>query len=117
MENHNDDKKIDVLEDNIINFNNQDMNEIMETIKNKFTNIDYFFRTKDNELHIVKYNEKLKLNVNEFVNSLLKYYSLNNKNIIEGVRVKGNQNFVIIENLKQHEKIILDLSKLLSMKK
>jgi len=69
-------------------------------------------------LHIVKYNEKLNLNINEFVNSLLKYYSTKNPKITEGIKVKGNHNFTIIENMKtiHSEKFILDLTELLSKK-
>lgn len=109
---------IEILEDKIIKFNDGNINDIMETIKTKYSNIDYFIRKKDNELHIVKYNEKLNLNVNEFVNSLLKYYSTKNLKITEGIKVKGNHNFTIIENMRsQHsEKFVLDLTDLLSKK-
>ncbi|MBN1216142.1 MAG: hypothetical protein JXA99_11970 [Candidatus Lokiarchaeota archaeon] len=109
---------IEILEDKIIKFNSGNINDIMETIKTKYTDTDYFIRKKDNELHIVKYNEKLNLNINEFVNSLLKYYSTKNPKITEGIKVKGNHNFTIIENMKtiHSEKFILDLTELLSKK-
>ena len=109
---------IEILEDKIIKFNSGNINDIMETIKTKYTDTDYFIRKKDNELHIVKYNEKLNLNINEFVNSLLKYYSTKNPKITEGIKVKGNHNFTIIENMKtiHSEKFILDLTELLSEK-
>lgn len=109
---------IEILEDKIIKFNDGNINDIMETIKTKYTDTDYFIRKKGNELHIVKYNEKLKLNVNEFVNSLLKYYSTKNHKITEGIKVKGNHNFTIIENMKSSysEKFVLDLTDLLSKK-
>ena len=91
-----------------------------KTIKNKYSDTDYYIRKKDNELHIVKYNESLKLNINEFVNTLLKFYSsnINSKNITEGIKVKGNQNFSIVENMKSQfsDKFVNDLTNLLSKK-
>jgi hypothetical protein len=109
---------IEILEENIIKFNSGTINDILEMIKSKYSNIDYFFRKKDSQLHIVKYNEKLKLNINEFVNSLLKFYSKNEKlkSMTHNIKVKGNQNFCIIENVKFEQKIIDDLIKLLNKK-
>jgi hypothetical protein len=112
---------IEILEEKIIKFNSGHITDIMETIKEKYSDTDYFIRSKDNQLHIVKYNESLKVNINEFVNSLLKFYSSNNelKKILEGIKVKGNQNFTIVENMKPQfsPKFIDDLSKLLAKKK
>lgn len=109
---------IEILEERIIKFNNGNINDIMETLKSKYSNTDYFIRKKDNDLHIVKYNEKLNLNLNEFVNGLFKYYSTKpeTNRITNGIKVKGNDNFVIIENLKQQDKFINDLTILLSKK-
>jgi len=109
---------IEILEEKIIKFNNGVLKDILETLKTKYADTDYFIRKKDNELHIVKYNENLKLNINEFVNSLLKFYSANNKKIIEGIKVKGNNKFSIIENMRNEfsNKFIDDLTKLLSKK-
>jgi len=116
-----DNVNIEILEEKIIKFNSGHITDIMETIKSKYSDTDYFIRSKDNQLHIVKYNESLKLNINEFVNSLLKFYSSSNqlKPIIEGIKVKGNQNFTIVENMKSQfsPKFIEDLSKLLAKKK
>ena len=112
--------KIEILEDKIIKFNDGHIKDILETIKTKYSDIDYYIRKKDNQLHIVKYNEALKLNINEFVNTLLKFYStkMDLKPIIEGIKVKGNQNFSIVENMKSKYggKFIDDLSRLLSKK-
>lgn len=112
--------KIEILEDKIIKFNDGHIKDILETIKTKYSDIDYYIRKKDNQLHIVKYNEELKLNINEFVNTLLKFYStkMDLKPIIEGIKVKGNQNFSIVENMKSKYggKFIDDLSRLLSKK-
>jgi hypothetical protein len=109
---------IEILEEKIIKFNNGVLKDILETLKTKYADTDYFIRKKDNELHIVKYNENLKLNINEFVNSLLKFYSTNNKKIIEGIKVKGNNKFSIIENMRNEfsNKFIDDLTKLLAKK-
>lgn len=110
---------VEILEEKIIKFNNVELKEILETIKTKYSDTDYYIRKKDNELHIVKYNENLKLNINEFVNMLLKFYSSKPefRKITEGIKVKGNQNFSIIENMKYNEKFVDDLTKLLAKKK
>ena len=110
---------IEILEERIIKFNEGHIKDIMETIKTKYSNTDYFIRKKENELHIVKYNQNLNLNLNEFINGLFKYYTTkpDMKKITEGIKVKGNDNFVIIENLKLQDKFITDLTTLLSKKK
>lgn len=112
--------EIEILEETIIKFNSGTLNDIMETLKTKYSDTDYFLRKKDNELHIVKYNENITLNTNEFVNGLLKYYSSKPelKKIIEGIKVKGNDKFCIIENMKQKydEKFTNDITNLLFKK-
>ena len=104
---------IEIVEEKILKFNNGVLKDILETLKTKYSDTDYFFRRKDNELHIVKYNEALKLNINEFVNSLLKFYSMkqDSKKITEGIKVKGNTKFSIVENMKSEyaNKFIDDL--------
>jgi len=111
---------IEILEDKIIKFNAGHIKDILETIKTKYSDTDYYIRKKDNQLHVVKYNESLKLNINEFVNTLLKFYSskMDSKRITEGIKVKGNQNFSIIENMKSQfsDKFVNDLTNLLSKK-
>ena len=112
---------IEILEENIIKFNSGHITDILETIKSKYSDTDYFIRKKDNQLHIVKYNEQLKMNINEFVNSLLKFYSTKPelRKITEGIKVKGNDKFSIIENMnpKHSDKFIGDITSLLSKKK
>ena len=111
---------IEILEEKIIKFNSGHINDILETIKNKYSDTDYFIRKKDNQLHIVKYNEGLKMNINEFVNSLLKFYSTKPelRKITEGIKVKGNDKFSIVENMnpKHSDKFISDMTSLLSKK-
>ena len=92
----------------------------LEILKNKYSDTDYFIRSINNETHIVKYNENLKLDINAFVNTLLKYYSNNTqlKKITEGIKIKGNGKFSIIENMNQKfsNKFIDDLVKLITKK-
>jgi hypothetical protein len=111
---------IEILEDKIIKFNGGHIKDILETIKTKYSDTDYYIRKKDNELHVVKYNESLKLNINEFVNTLLKFYSskMDSNKITEGIKVKGNNNFSIIENMRPQytNKFVDDLTKLLAKK-
>ena len=47
---------IEILEDKIIKFNGGHIKDILETIKTKYSNTDYYIRKKDNQLHVVKYN-------------------------------------------------------------
>lgn len=110
---------IEILEDKIVKFNNIELKDILENLKSKYPDTDYYIRKKNNEIHIVKYNENLKLDINTFVNTLLKFYSQkqNLRKITEGIKVKGNPNFSIIENMKFQEKFIEDLIKLLTKKK
>lgn len=109
---------VEILEEHIIKFNDVHLNDILETLKSKYSDTDYYIRKKDNQLHVVKYNESLKLNINEFVNSLLKFYSTKpeTRKITEGIKVKGNQNFSIIENMRYSDKFVDDITKLLAKK-
>jgi hypothetical protein len=113
--------EIEILEDKIIKFNTGNIKDIMETLKSKYSDTDYFFRKKDGQIHVVKYNENLKLNINEFVNTLFKFYStkMELRKIVEGIKIKGNNNFCIIENMKSqyNQKFVDDLTGLLSKKK
>lgn len=113
--------EIEILEDNIIKFNNGDVKKIYELLSDKYSEMDYFIRRKNNNLHIVKYNEDLNLNINGFVDSLFKFYSTKKEllSICENVKIKGNDKFSVVENLKDVniEKVVNDLSDLLSKKK
>lgn len=107
-----------IIEENIMKFHNVDIKGIYELLKN-YPDTNYFIRIKDNQLHVVKYNEKLQLNVNSFVDSLFKYYSTKSKSMVENLKIKGNEKFSLIENLKPEnfEPVIRDISKLLSKQK
>ena len=111
---------IEILEEKIIRFNDCDLKDIYETIKTKYADIDFFIRKKGDDIHVVKYNEELKLNVNQFVDGLFKFYSKNPKlnRLTQGVKIKGNANFSVIEKLNPvfTDKILEDLTKLLSLK-
>ena len=45
---------IEILEDKIIKFNGGHIKDILETIKNKYSDTDYYIRKKNTELHVVK---------------------------------------------------------------
>jgi len=111
---------VEILEEKIIKFNDCDIKDIYETIKSKYADIDYFLRKKGTDIHIVKYNEKLKLDVNQFVDSLFKFYSTNEKltKLVHGIKIKGNANFSVIEKLNPiyADRVLEDLTKLLSKK-
>ena len=113
--------EIEILEDNIIKFNNGHVKKIYELLNEKYSDTHYFIRKKDNQLHIVKYNENLTLNVNNFVDSLFKFYSTSKelKPLTQNIKIKGNDKFSVIENINPHafDRIVNDLSKLLSKKK
>lgn len=77
----------------------------------------YFMIEKNNELHIVKYNEDKGFKINEFILELLKSYKNSNfKQLSENIKIKGNENFVILTNIFENNstKIKEDLIKLLS---
>ena len=63
----------------------------------------YFLIEKNNELHIVKYNEDKGFKVNAFIVELFKTYTNHNdiKNLIADIKIKGNDNFSIIANLNE----------------
>ena len=113
--------EIEILEDNIIKFNNGKVKKIYELLSEKYSDMDYFIRKKDNNLHIVRYNENLNLNINSFVDSLFKFYSTKKelKPLAHGIKIKGNEKFSVIENINPHavDRVVYDITKLLSKKK
>lgn len=113
--------EIEILKENIIKFNNGHIKNIYKLLSEKYSSTDYFLRKKNNDIHVVKYNENLKLNVNAFVDSLFKFYSTR-KDLIpltKNIKIKGNDKFSVIENVNIYsiDIIVNDLSNLLSKKK
>jgi len=113
--------EIEILEDNIIKFNNGKVKNIYKLLSEKYTGMDYFLRKKGDNLHVVKYNEHLNLNINNFVDSLFKFYSTKKelKPLAHGIKIKGNDRFSVVENISPHaiDRVVNDISKLLSKKK
>jgi hypothetical protein len=113
--------QIIILEDNIIKFENVHIKKIYELLSEKYSTTDYFIRSKDNNLHIVKYNDKLNLDINGFVDSLFKFYSTKEelRTLSNNIKIKGNDKFSVVENVNpiDVDKIVGDLSRLLSTKK
>lgn len=114
--------EIEIIEDNIIKFNNGNIKKIYELLlTEKYSGMDYFIRKKDNNLHVVKYNENLNLNVNNFVDSLFKFYSTKKelKPLVHNIKIKGNDKFSVVENVDPNaiDIIVNDISRLLSKKK
>ena len=111
---------VEVLEGKIIKFDNVQMKDIYEALNSKYADSNYFLRKKGNDIHIVKFNEELKLDVNRFVDSLFKFYGTtkNLTGISQGVKIKGNAKFSVIEKLnpKFSDKVLSDIVMLLSKK-
>jgi hypothetical protein len=84
-------------------------------------NVDtlYFTRNIDdkNELHVVKYSENAQFKLTGFVSQILKFYEKNTDFVkyLKDVKLKGNDNFVIIENTNPNliEKLKNDFNTLL----
>ena len=113
--------EIEILEDNIIKFNNGKVKKIYELLSEKYSDMDYFIRKKGNTLHVVKYNENLNLNINSFVDSLFKFYSTKKelKPLAHNIKIKGNEKFSVVENIHVNavDRVVFDITKLLSKKK
>ena len=101
----------------------------LENVKISKKSIWYIMVEKlDNELQMVKYNNKEGVNLNKFVNELKSYYITKHSNdkkickLIEGIRVDGNDKYSMINNIplvtvdgkKMISIITEDLIKLLS---
>lgn len=92
--------------------------EIVDYLSNN-DNVFYYTRLlkEGNELHVVKYNDKAYFKINSLISQLFKFYDGNNKtkSLIEGARIKGNDKFIIIENMnvKLSDRLKVDLNRLL----
>lgn len=74
----------------------------LENIKIPKKKIWYIMIEKqDNELQMIKYNNREGFNLNEFLTQLKEYYSHDNKmeNFIEKLEIDGNDKFSIIKNI------------------
>jgi len=79
----------------------------------------YFTRLlkEGKEFHIIKYNENAFFKINSLISNLFKYYDSKKetKFLIEGTKIKGNEKFIIIENINHNlsHRIKTDLNNLL----
>jgi hypothetical protein len=74
----------------------------LENIKVSKQKLWYILIQKqDDELQMIKYNNKLGVNMNMFVEKLKKYYSENDdiKEHIKNLTIDGDNNFSIIKNI------------------
>lgn len=96
-------------------FTFDDINKILS----KKDDILYYTRIMEdkNEFHLIKYNENASFKIQSFGTQLLDFYSKNSqtKNIIKDIKIKGNDNFAILENISSEliEKLKDDFNKLL----
>lgn len=92
------------------------LDEINKILENR-QDVIYFTRFMDNQLHIIKHNNSGFFDVQKLIESLFKHYEKNsNLNILlNGIKIKGNNNFSIIDNISEKliEKIKYDLNNLL----
>lgn len=92
------------------------LKEIGKILENR-EDILYYTRIVNNELHLIKYNKEGFFNSQKLIESLFKHYEKNDilKNLLSGTKIKGNDNFSIINNVsdKLIEKLKDDLNKLL----
>lgn len=89
----------------------------IEKILEERNNILYFTRIVKDELHLIKHNKDGFFSSQKLIESLFKHYEKNDnlKVLLSGVKIKGNDNFSIINNIPEKliEKIKHDLNKLL----
>lgn len=102
---------VDSKEFKVIHFTQEfSHSEIVEYLKDK-ENILYYTRTlkEGKEFHVIKNNNNAFFKLNILESELLKQYEKIDefKNFIKDVRIKGNINFAILENI--HPKIILKM--------
>jgi hypothetical protein len=92
--------------------------EIIDYLKER-KDIFYFTRTlkEGSEFHLIKVNNNGYFKINEFQNQLLHQYSkyVELSPLLKDIKVKGNSNFIIIENISFEllNRIKFDLTSLL----
>lgn len=87
----------------------------LENIKVSKQKLWYILIEKqDNQLQMIKYNNKSGVNMNMFMNKLKDYYKTNNdiKDIIDKLEIDGNDKFSIIKNIPD---IVVNNKKLITI--
>ena len=105
---------------NIIHFSGDDislneLSNIMNEKKEQYYTVNFNNR---NELHIVKHNSGY-FKVNEMLIQLFEFYKTNKIELDEDISIKGNNDFVIINNITNTDlksRIKTDLNTLLKNK-
>jgi hypothetical protein len=118
--NVNEDKLIEGTRPKVLHFPGdftlEEINKLLENRKD----IIYFTRLlkEDTEFHLVKHDKNGYFKVQTLESQLLKYYEQigDIKPLLEGIKVKGNDNFAIIDNIptKLVEKMKDDFNRLLT---
>ena len=92
--------------------------EINKVLKNR-NDILYYTRyiKENNQFHLIKHNKTAFFSMQSFESQLLKFYDskVELKKIVNSAKIKGNDNFAIIENISNDlmEKLKSDFTKLL----
>jgi hypothetical protein len=95
------------------------LEEINKVLKNR-SDILYYTRyiKENNQFHLVKHNNTAFFSMQVFESQLLNFYDSKSelKKIVNGAKIKGNDNFAIIENISNDlmEKLKNDFTKLLT---
>lgn len=91
------------------------LKEILKYISNN-KNILYYTRIVNGEFHIIKHNNDSFFNIDIMCSELLKFYENTElKPLLGNVKIKGNNNFAIINcNTKLTERLKIDLNRLLN---
>ena len=116
----NEDKLIEEVKPKVLHFPGdftlEDINKLLEHRKD----ILYFTRLlkDDKEFHIIKHNKDAFFKLQVLESQLLKHYEQIGelKPLLQGLRIKGNDNFAIIDNISPIliEKMKNDFNKLLT---
>jgi len=117
--NMNEDKLISEDRPKVLHFPDDFTLEEIENLLENRKDILYYTRLLKggNEFHLVKHNKNAQLKIQILETQLLKHYEQfkNLKPLLQGVKIKGNDNFAIIEGISPIlvEKLKSDFNKLL----
>lgn len=115
----NEDKLIENSRPKVLHFPEDFTLEEIENLLENRKDILYYTRLlkNGNEFHLIKHNKSAELKLQILESQLLKHYEQfkNLKPLLQGIKIKGNDNFAIIENLSPIliEKMKTDFNKLL----